>query len=118
YLGELPQQEQSNLQILRGLEAQLYTLSDALGRAEQQKIYLESLRSEYLAMHQSPGAPDGNSLASASSSTVADLALRDLRKQLAEAETKYTHRHPDVLKLQQQIILWEALKHNVETPVS
>jgi len=116
YLGELPQQEQSNLQILRGLEAQLYSLSDALGRAEQQKIYLESLRTEYLAMHQSLGAADGNS--QASSSTVADLALRDLRKQLAEAEAKYTPRHPDVLKLQQQINQWEALKQNVETPVA
>src|SRR5216684_9132983 len=116
YLGELPQQEQSNLQILRGLEAQLYSLSDALGRAEQQKIYLESLRTEYLAMHQSLGAADGNS--QAPSSTVADLALRDLRKQLAEAEAKYTPRHPDVLKLQQQINQWEALKQNVETPMA
>src|SRR5205807_2216800 len=82
YLGELPQQEQSNLQILHGLEAQLYASSDALGRAEQQKIYLESLRAEYLAMQQSLGATDARS--QAPSSTVAAMVLRDLRKQLAE----------------------------------
>jgi len=116
YLGELPQQEQTNLQIVRGLEAQLYAVSDALGRAEQQKIYLESLRAEYLARRQYLGAADVSS--QVPSSTVAELALRDLRKQLAEMEAKYTPRHPDVLKLRQQIDQWEALKQNVETPVT
>src|SRR3989454_10541602 len=116
YLGELPQQEQSNLQIVRGLEAQLYAVSDALGRAEQQKIYLESLRAEYLARRQYLGAADVSS--QVPSSTVAELALRDLRKQLAEMEAKYTPRHPDVLKLRQQIDQWEVLKQNVQTPVA
>src|SRR2546425_6193141 len=116
YLGELPQQEQTNLQIVRGLEAQLYAVSDALGRAEQQKIYLESLRAEYLARPQYLGAADVSS--QVPSSTVAELALRDLRKQLAETEAKYTPRHPDVLKLRQQIDQWKALKQNVETPVA
>lgn len=106
YLGELPEQEQSNLQILHSLEAQLYASSDALSRAEQQRIYLESLRAEYLAMQQSPGAADGSS--------VADLALRDLRKQLRELEAKYTPSHPDVLKLRQHIHQWEALRQNVQ----
>src|SRR5437879_5505602 len=115
YLGELPQQEQTNLHIVRGLEAQLYAVSDALGRAEQQKIYLESLRAEYLARRQYLGAADVSS--QVPSSTVAELALRDLRKQLAETEAKYTPRHPDVLKIRQQIDQWEALKQNVETPV-
>ena len=114
YLGELPQQEQSNLQILHSLEAQLYASSDALDRAEQQKIYLESVRAENLALQQSPGASDGNT--PTSSSSVADLALRDLRKQLRELEAKYTPRHPDVLKLRQQIDQWEALKQNLERP--
>ena len=112
YLGELPQQEQSNLQILHGLEAQLYASSDALGRAEQQKIYLESLRAEYLAMQQSLGAADARS--QTPSSTVAAMVLRDLRKQVAEMGAKYTPRHPDVLKLQQEIAQWETLKQDVE----
>src|SRR3989454_3710750 len=112
YLGELPQQEQTNLQIVRGLEAQLYAVSDALGRAEQQKIYLESLRAEYLAMQQSLGAADARS--QTPSSTVAAMVLRDLRKQVAEMGAKYTPRHPGVLKLQQEIAQWETLKQDVE----
>lgn len=109
YLGELPQQEQSNLQILNSLEVQLQASTDALGRAEQQKIYLQSLRSEYQAMAQSSTTSAAN--ASGAPGTVADAALRDLRKQLAELEAKYTPEHPDVLRVKDQIAQWESLKH-------
>ncbi len=88
YLGELPQQEQSNLQILNSLELQMQSITDSVGRAEQQKIYLQSLRSEYQAMAQASGTQAGNG--TALSLPVADSALRDLRKQLAELEAKYT----------------------------
>ncbi len=112
YLGELPEQEQSNLQILQSLEAQLHAGADALGRAEQQKIYLESMRAQYLAMQDSVAATDNK--AASSPSAVAALALRDLQKELGELEAKYTSRHPDVQKLREQIDQWKALKQNVE----
>ena len=47
HLGELPGQLQSNLQILSGMQAELQAEQDALGRAKQQKAYLESLNSQY-----------------------------------------------------------------------
>jgi succinoglycan biosynthesis transport protein ExoP len=108
YLGELPQQEQSNLQILNSMEMQLQSVTDSIGRAEQQKIYLRSLRSEYQAMRQSSKTdmtnPGPNSM------SVADEALRDLQKQLSELEAKYTPQHPDVLKVKEEIAQWEQLK--------
>lgn len=128
YLGELPQQEQSNLQILNSLELQMQSMTDSIGRAEQQRIYLQSLRSEYQAMTQSSGTEAGNG--TAPSGSVADTALRDLRRQLAELEAKYTPQHPDVKKVKEQIAQWEQVKNrpaeskstpevaNGETPTS
>src|SRR5438874_11141791 len=43
YLGQLPEQLQSNVQILAGLQAQLQAASEARDHAQQQKLYLESL---------------------------------------------------------------------------
>lgn len=108
YLGELPQQEQSNLQILNSLQSQLQSVTDSIGRAEQQRIYLQSLRSEYQAMAQPSGLSGGSN--SDAPASVADSALRDLRKQLGEAEAKYTPQHPDVVRLKEQISQWEQRK--------
>src|SRR5579864_534805 len=43
YMGSLPEQEQTSLQLLGQFQALLQSNSDAIGRAEQQKTYLESV---------------------------------------------------------------------------
>src|SRR5579863_193258 len=46
HVGEMPEQQTANLQILGQLQAQLQTQSDALSRSEQQKNYLQSLSTQ------------------------------------------------------------------------
>src|SRR5262249_23355953 len=45
YIGELPTQLNSNLQILSGLQAQLQAQSEALSSSKQQQVYLQTLLS-------------------------------------------------------------------------
>jgi hypothetical protein len=116
YLGELPQQEQSNLQILNSLEGQLQSITESIARAEQQRIYLQSLRSEYQAMAQS--AASGTSSVPERGGSIADNALHDLRRQLAELQAKYTPHHPDVLRTKEQIAQWEKVKKRTEDSAS
>ena len=61
YLGQLPEQVQSNVQILSGLQAQLQQESDALDRAKQQSVYLGTLRAQWRTAEASvgPGNPAG-----------------------------------------------------------
>src|SRR5581483_671121 len=47
HLGELPEQEQGNVAILGGLQAQLQNTEASLSRAQQQRVYLESLLDDY-----------------------------------------------------------------------
>ncbi len=108
FLGQLPEQQQSNLQILSSLEAQLRAGTDGLERAEQQKIYLESMQTEYQRMQRSFEERSQNALAAAAPERPSDAAIRDSKKQLTEMETKYTPRHPDVLRLKQQVGRLEA----------
>jgi len=112
YLGELPQQEQSNLQILNSLQNQLQSITESIARAEQQRIYLQSLRSEYQAMAQA--AAGGTSNVPERVASVSDAALHDLRKQLADLQAKYTPHHPDVVRVKEQIAQWEDVKKRTE----
>ncbi|MGH9702084.1 MAG: XrtA system polysaccharide chain length determinant [Candidatus Acidiferrales bacterium] len=112
-LGELPEQQQSNLQILNSLESQLTSASNAADRAEQQKIYLESMKAEYKAMRKSIGSADGN--ANASPVELARAKVNELQKQLSDLESRYTSKHPDVDSLKDQIAQWEAVRQRLES---
>ena len=107
-LGELPEQLQSNLQILSGLQTQLSAANDALNRAEQQKVYLTSLIEQYKAAGVRTGAASGGG--STAGSMTIDQQLDRLHEQLADAQARYTPNHPDVIRLQQQIAATEKLK--------
>ena len=112
FIGELPEQKQTMLQTLGSLQSQLDANTAAIERAEQQRIYLESMRSEYQAMQESHGSVDGNAVPSPIA--VADAAIRDLQKQLTDLEAKYTSRHPDVDKVRDQIAGWEQSRKQLE----
>lgn len=113
YLGELPEEQRSNLQILSSLDGQLRASSDALDRAEQQKLYLESMRSEYQAFDKSlveaKESVDKEPYRQHVANPV-EITLEQLGKQLAELKTKYTGEHPDVRAVEHEIAHWEAIR--------
>lgn len=98
YLGQLPSQLQSNVQILSGMEAQLQSVEQALDRAQQQKLYLQSLIDQYrsTAAVGDPGSP-------ATTPGVLDNQIKQLELQLADARSHYTDNYPDVIALKEQI---------------
>jgi polysaccharide chain length determinant protein (PEP-CTERM system associated) len=109
HLGELPEQTQSNLQILSGLQAQRQSAEDNLSSAKQQNIYLESLLSQYRSQQRSTGT-EGSRLADL---PAIDQQLDKLRSQLADLSSHYTDRHPDVRKLKEEITKTEKLKQQL-----
>lgn len=113
YLGELPDQLQSNVQILSGLQSQVAQTNDALNRAQQQKLYLESLLQQYQAMEQDLGNGD-----TAQTPSTLDKELKTLRLQLADARARYTDQYPDVIALKEQITKTEKLKKQIESEIA
>jgi polysaccharide biosynthesis transport protein len=106
HLGELPEQLQSNLQILGGLQNQLQAANDALSQAEEHSLYLRSLLHQY----QGPrtlSSSDRTGLGPSPAPTM-QAQLAELRAQLVELEGRYTSRYPDILRLKQQIAGLEA----------
>lgn len=107
YLGELPEQLDSNLKILTGLQERLQQSTDALSRAQQQELYLQSLLTQYQAASQSGDVPG-----------TAPQAINDrlttMKAELAAMKQKYTDKHPDVVHLEHDIAATEALKKQME----
>jgi polysaccharide chain length determinant protein (PEP-CTERM system associated) len=107
--GELPAQVGSNLQILAGLQSQLQTEEDALNTAKQQRVYLETLMTQYRSLQGSPktagSAPVGL--------PAVNEELEKLRAQLADLSSHYTDRHPDVRKVKQQIAETEKTRDQI-----
>jgi polysaccharide chain length determinant protein (PEP-CTERM system associated) len=95
YSGALPEEMQTNFSLLTGLTSQLEGVNQALNRAQQDKIFVESTLSQQIALGKmSPGgeSPDHPS-----------QELAALQSQLANLRTRYTDEHPDVAKLKNDI---------------
>jgi polysaccharide biosynthesis transport protein len=103
YVGQLPSQLNSNLQILGGLQTQLQAQSEALNTTKQQRVYLETLLGQYRA------------LKGPSTATTAQVGVDDLEDQLdkekaelRELSATYGDKYPDVRRLKDLIAKTEA----------
>ena len=115
HLGEMPEQETADIQILAHLQSQLQLEADSLNRAEQQRAYIQSMMASQTAagvvdlddgqavrpvaveakISQAPAAPPVNPAAAAAAAKEKQLAAL-----LAHG---YTETYPDVRKLKQEI---------------
>jgi polysaccharide chain length determinant protein (PEP-CTERM system associated) len=104
YIGQLPEQEQTNLSVLGALNTQLDGINQAVARAQQDKTFAESLLSDRLAAGTTaPSGEDPKEL---------QKRLSDLESQLSLMEARYTSDYPDVIKTKSEIA---ELKKQLDT---
>ena len=99
YLNSLPDEEQTNLNLLTGLTSQLDAATQALARAQQDKSFAESLLTQQMGAWQAAQSGTG-----ASPDTL-EQQLAALESQLTSLEAKYTGDYPDVIKTKNDIAL-------------
>jgi polysaccharide chain length determinant protein (PEP-CTERM system associated) len=90
YIGALPDEEQTNLNLLTGLTSQLDAATQALARAQQDKSFAESMLSQQVGAWQA--SQTGHNPATL------EQQLTALQTQLASLEARYTDDYPDVIK--------------------
>jgi polysaccharide chain length determinant protein (PEP-CTERM system associated) len=95
YLGSLPEEEQTNLGLLSGMNSQLEANVQALSRAQQDKAFTESILNQQLSANKATQT--------GLNSETAEQRLNAMQEQLVALRARYTPEHPDVLKLEQQI---------------
>jgi succinoglycan biosynthesis transport protein ExoP len=106
HVGDLPTQQASNLQILSGLQSQLGNEQDALNTAQQQRIYLETLISQYRSVQGTSKTADG----APTGLPAIDQQLAKLKSQLATLSSQYTDQYPDIRNLKIEIAKTERTR--------
>jgi polysaccharide chain length determinant protein (PEP-CTERM system associated) len=92
HMGELPGQLNSNLRILDGLQRQLDSREESLLGARNRLAMLESQIQTQTEAEAAGLDKDGS-----------PMTLAKLKQQLVDLETKYTERHPDVIRVRNMI---------------
>jgi succinoglycan biosynthesis transport protein ExoP len=123
HLGELPEQQQGNLGILTGLQIQLQNTMTNINRAQQQRVYLDSLLGGYRRQARSSAIVTGIPVASAPDARTANpletaiTELARLQSERASLLSRYTPNHPGVKKADREIARvesgLEALKKSI-----
>ena len=99
YLNQLPDQEQTNLNLLTGLTSQLDAATQALARAQQDKSFAESLLTQQI------GAWQASQSGTGASPDTLEQQLAALETQLTNLQARYTDDYPDVIKTKNDIAL-------------
>jgi polysaccharide chain length determinant protein (PEP-CTERM system associated) len=111
YMGELPEELPANLNVLSGLSSQLDAISQALNRAQQDKLFVQSLLEQEKVNRknnvvQGP-ANDPDNL---------NKQLVQLQDRLAFLRSQYTEQHPDVRRAKKDIADLEKRIADSATP--
>jgi len=115
HIGEMPEQEAADLQILGQLQSQLHLSGEALARAEQQRNMAQAMMSQSVPVvdyddGEVKGIEDRSAPARAAAPMAPPVTPRaKLQADLSEKLKRgYTERHPDIRKLRAQIAEEEA----------
>jgi polysaccharide chain length determinant protein (PEP-CTERM system associated) len=102
HMGTLPDEMQTNLNLLTTLNTQLEIVTQSLNRAQQDKVYAESVLAQQIqAWEMTKAMKSGNTIGQ--DPDPLEKRLADLQLLLANLETQYTSGHPDVVKTKAEI---------------
>ncbi len=118
FIGQLPGQEQPNINMLASLDSQLEAATQALTRMQQDKAYEEAMLAqqtrEWKPQESAGTTPPPDRQTSLQAMTDRQAQIRKMEVEAAELESRYTPSHPDVIKLRRNIEILRA--QPLETP--
>jgi len=105
YMGELPEQLETNLRILERLQAQVSERQQTLNDTKKRLIELKDRFSMAQDIQASRGAiqPETEALS----------ILEQMKQQLVNLQSRYTERHPDIIRLKRIIAEHETKTENI-----
>ena len=109
YMGGLPEQLETNLRILERIQQQIVTNQENLREAENRKLLIRQQISEAEEIRQNRQA-SADVVISQERTTEQSRSLDQLKNQLASLKSRYTEKHPDIVRLQKEITRLESME--------
>jgi polysaccharide biosynthesis transport protein len=105
HVGEMPQQQDANLQLLGQAQSQLQIVAEALNRAEQQRSFIQATLAQSAPV---ADIDDGEAKVGKEAAVRAPKPSAISTAKLAALLTRYGDKHPDIQRLKRQIEEEEA----------
>ena len=105
-MGELPEQREANLRTLDRLQQQLQSAQETLRRANERRQLLTQTLAEVDQTGGAVAGPAGSPNPSPAEAAAARLSV--LKQELAQMQSRYNDKYPDVVALKDQIRALEA----------
>jgi polysaccharide chain length determinant protein (PEP-CTERM system associated) len=105
-MGELPEQREANLRTLDRLQQQLQSAQETLRRANERRQLLTQTLAEVDQSNSTVSGPAGTPNPSPAEAAAARLSV--LKQELAQMQSRYNDKYPDVIALKDQIHALEA----------
>jgi polysaccharide chain length determinant protein (PEP-CTERM system associated) len=115
YMGGLPEQLETNLRILERIQQQIVTNQENLREAENRKLLTQQQISEAAEIREARRAAAGAVFTEEGETQ--PTTLDQLKNQLASLEAKYTQKHPDVVRLKENIARMESMKKTAKVDI-
>jgi polysaccharide biosynthesis transport protein len=104
YFEKLPEQRETTLKTIEHLNTQFTANNDALNRAQQQRVYVETMLAQYRVAPKSASRRATTSdLTLVKVPTLVEKELEELKSELADLRNKYTDKHPDVIRTARRV---------------
>jgi polysaccharide chain length determinant protein (PEP-CTERM system associated) len=102
YMGQLPGQESNNIQMINTLNTQLDATTQQLGRAQQDRTYLNSILAQQESQWKQMQAQNAQGTPIATPHDL-EQQIATLQANLSALESRYTDAYPDVVKTKHQL---------------
>jgi polysaccharide chain length determinant protein (PEP-CTERM system associated) len=107
--GELPEQRDANLKVLEQLQLLYQRIGESLRSAQDRKLVIQKqMNDTELLLASSPNIRDSVGSQLISLRDPQEVQLEQLKNQLADLQTKYTEKHPDIVIVKRRIAELEA----------
>lgn len=112
YMGRLPGEETTNMNMMTSLNTQLDAATQQLARLQQDRSYVEAMLAQQQSMSQAPGP------AGAATTNPQQAELQALLTEEAELTRRYTDDYPDVIAVRRKIRELRARMEAAPAPAS
>jgi len=106
HMGELPEQRDTNMRLFEQLQLQYQRNEESLRAAQDRQLLIGRQMREL----ENPSVQPGESASGTRTRGSFETQLEDMKKNLAELQSRYTERHPDVVSLKRKIVEMEKRK--------
>jgi polysaccharide chain length determinant protein (PEP-CTERM system associated) len=110
FMGQLPQQMEANLSMLRGLQDRFRVVTDAKRSAEDRKVFLEAQASSLERSTQAVVATEGGGeqiiVGDPAHALATELAAK--RAHLSDLSAKYTDKYPEIQRMRREVAQLET----------